>query len=41
MGWLAAVAPRVPEAAVDRTPLRNRIWLQSLPKTGMGAKAAA
>lgn len=36
-----AGAPGVPKAAVDGAPLRDRILFQSLPKTGMGAKAAA
>lgn len=33
--------PGVPEAAVDGAPLRDGILLQSLPKTGTEAKAAA
>ena len=43
-GWGAYTPqgpPEVPEAAVDGAPLRDRILLQFLPKTGMGAKAAA
>lgn len=44
LGRRAAAAPRgprMPKAAVDGAPLRDRILLQSLPKTAMGAKAAA
>lgn len=33
--------PGVPEAAVDGAPLRDGMLLQSLPKTGTEAKAAA